>query len=709
MISNNKITNLVASQLPFYVRNDHQNFVAFLEAYYEFLEQQNGAVNVSRSLLDQQDIDQTDLFIQKFYDNFIPLLPNDILADRVLVTKKIKDFYRAKGSEKSIRFLLRILFNEDAEFYYPKTDVLRASDGKWFVEKSIKISDVKIDSVANNDPNATLNFINRKITGLTSNATAIVERVDIYYEEGSLVSEAKISNIYKSFGFGETIQATFLENGVEKTISANLFSGGLNTVEITNPGSSYNIGDTATIEGGNGAGAVVTVSAISEGDLTSIASLYGGAGYRIGDRLLFTSQVGSGANGNVIAVKADSSFHPNSYNICVSVISAEANTPIGNAVYSNLNSTNAISWIQNAYSFFTYANTGPIVDVLLINKGTNYRTRPTISAEANNRVRDLGILGRMEIISGGQGYNVGDPLLFINVNGGYGAGANGRVKSVNTSNGNTITGVEFTESKGHIIGGTGYEQGKLPTIQVSSSNAGAYGAHIVATAVLGFGERVVSVGSTEGSILSLRIDSRGSNYDVPPTINLKGIGDGTAEAVATIITGAFSYPGRYLNDDGHLSSYNFIQDRDYYQPYSYVVKVKQSLERYRKALKELVHPAGMKLFGEYSFIDNGETLNLNIRGLEDQISIGSIRNYDHDTGNVSINYNDHNLSVGNTVYVQWRTGNVANASAANSGPFKIKTIVDPSNFIISSSANSYISNISLPRAIGTANVFKIVV
>ncbi|NDB59979.1 LamG domain-containing protein, partial [bacterium] len=73
------------------------------------------------------------------------------------------------------------------------------------------------------------------------------------------------------------------------------------------------------------------------------------------------------------------------------------------------------------------------------------------------------------------------------------------------------------------------------------------------------------------------------------------------------MTGLYSYEGRYLNQDGQLSSYNFLEDRDYYQKYSYVVKIDESLNKYRQSLKDLIHPAGMKLFGEYLSEDNNET------------------------------------------------------------------------------------------------------
>jgi hypothetical protein len=374
-----------------------------------------------------------------------------------------------------------------------------------------------------------------------------------------------------------------------------------------------------------------------------------------------------------------------------------------------MNTTHIVSRttaIGNAVSYFTYNNTGPIQTVLLYNLGINYTTKPSFSAFANTRVRSLGILGKMKIVNGGQGYLIGDTIQFTNVLGGYGTAAAGRVKNVDTSAANTITAVEFVNVPGHITGGAGYEQSSLPTASIISANAQAYGANIVVTAILGAGELLTSIGSTQGAIERLTLVSRGSGYNTAPILNLQSKGDGTALATATIITGAFAYPGRYLNDDGHISSYNFIQNRDYYQKFSYVVKLRQSIEKYRTILKSLIHPAGMKLFGEYMTIDNGETLNVNFRNVSESIVTTTQHTYSHNIGNVTITYTSHGLYAGNTVYLDWISGNVANATANTEGPFRVKTIVDSNKFTINT--NLYLANTLLPNTSGTVNVGKVI-
>jgi hypothetical protein len=282
---------------------------------------------------------------------------------------------------------------------------------------------------------------------------------------------------------------------------------------------------------------------------------------------------------------------------------------------------------------------------------------------------------------------------------------------------------------GQITGGSGYDQLYLPIATVVSSNPLASNANIEVTAVLGSGETLYSANSIQGKILSLQILQGGSGYITAPTLNLTQIGDGTAQAEATIITGEFTYPGRYLNDDGHISSYNFIQDRDYYQKFSYVVKVKRSLDKYRSVLKTLIHPAGMKLFGEYVTVDEGTNLYLPIRGISDNLVSTTTKTYKFETGNVYINYTDHGLAVSNTVYLDWITGNLAASNVTTAypydsikGPYKVKTVVNTNQFIINTvpyiantntdillvALPTYLANTLLPNTSGTVNVGKVI-
>jgi len=672
MISNNKISHLINSQVPFFVRNDHQGFVTFLEKYYEYLEQEDKAVNTIKNIQTHFDVDLApDDYANKLYSIFMNFLPDFALADKDILIKNIKDFYRAKGTEKATRFLFRILYNEEIDFYYPKKDILRASDGKWFVQKSLRVTDTKFNSTSNTSIFALEKFISTQIVGNTSLASAIVERVDRYFEQGQQIDELILSNIKGEFADGETVFALYSDSSGSFPLTSNVFGGVISSVSITNAGSNYTVGDPVIFVSNTGTGACATVTSVSTGNVADITVLYGGAGFQNGNFLLISGGGGAGANANVTSVVADGSVHPNSYNIVASTISLEANTPINNTVYSNLNSANVNSWIANGMSYWVYANTGPARSVLILNSGTNYTTKPSISILPNTVIFGLGILGAMEIANGGQNYQIGDVIEFINVTGGYGTGAVANVTNVDNQNANAISQVRFQQIHGHFVGGSGFDENFLPRANVISATGN--GANIVVKAILGSGANLTSLTSSIGSIQSISISNRGSGYSPDTTIDLTGSGDGRAQATPFIVQGAYSYPGRYLNDDGHLSSYNFLQDRDYYQIFSYVVKSTKSIADYRTAVKDINHPAGLKIFGEHEYInentasevsaneDANTIYNVNKAGYVNASSyIIAEREYEKTGNTINVSYDSHGLSVNANVFLEFTSGNYAN-------------------------------------------------
>ena len=624
--SNSKTSLLVSSQLPAFVREEHETFIKFMEYYYKSLEQDGETLYLSKNMLRNLDIDQlyqhvldvhtspTNVrddydyisFLQKMYDTFIKYIPDNVLADRTNILKHAKEFYLSSGSERSVRFLIQALFNKQAELYYPKQDILRASDGKWFIEKSLKVRNVKVNNVANSI--AVTNFGNTTIKGISSNATAIVEKVDTYYDKGQLIFELKLSSIYKEFLNAEEIFTYYTEEGVDKYLTANLFSGIITSAQVISGGEGYIEGTTVPIVSNTGTGAQVIISRVTKGTIQAAGIVKGGAGFKVDDPLLIFGS-GSGAAGVVADVDDTGFYHPNSYNVVWSTINLEANTTLDNVVYSNLSSSNVNTTIANAMSYFVYANCGPAFSLTISNGGNNYIPPITIAISANSIISRMGILGKMQIVDGGLGYTAGDTIEFLNSLGSAGSGAIANVTSV-AANG-MITGVRFEQMPGHIIGGQGYDPLSLPAANVVSGTG--TGANIAVTAVIGHNEEIIQSVSNIGTIELLTVVSGGFGYIDNPTLNLTGLGDGNANAILSYVTGAYSYPGRYITDDGHISGYNFLESRDYYQEFSYVVKVDETINKYRAALKDLTHPAGARMFGEYDFVFDNETLtNTNV-------------------------------------------------------------------------------------------------
>jgi hypothetical protein len=125
---------LVPSQVPEFVRSDYPTFVAFVEAYYEYLDGQGV------DLLTVVDLDKTlDSFIEYFKQELAVSFPKEIQVNERFLLQHIKDQYLAKGSEGSFKLLFRLLYNKNVEVGYPGKQLLRASDGRWNQDISLFI------------------------------------------------------------------------------------------------------------------------------------------------------------------------------------------------------------------------------------------------------------------------------------------------------------------------------------------------------------------------------------------------------------------------------------------------------------------------------------------------------------------------------------------------------------------------------------------
>ena len=611
MTANNKTSIFINTQMPGFIRESDPNLMAFIEAYYEYLEQSNTtlsqgkAIERAQSLRQNYDIDTTQLndFSEALYNQFLTFLPKNTMASRSLILKNAKDFYRSRGTEKSFRFLFRALYGKEIQIIKPKDDILIASAGTWFVEKSIRINNILVNNVSKTDLASLELFVNSEITGLTSKATAGVNRVLITFDGGIQKYELFLSDPVGSFTNGEQISAIDA-NGEQ--LLATILSGSLSSITITNPGTGYNVGEPLVFNSNSGSGAAASISSVSTAGLTSIIRIFGGAGFLVNDQIIVSGGGGSGANGKVTSLDgvANSYFHPNTYNIMCDIIQPYYNTFINSANYMfpNYANANINTTLANALSTFNYGLTGPIQTVLLINPGAGYSGQPSIDASGNTLIKSLGILGRMNIVSPGLNYANGDYLTFKNAPMGSGFGANAIVTLINANG--AIQHVQFIPVNGYITGGSGYDPFHLPSVTITSANG--VGANIQVTALLATGIPEVSFGaslSNAGQILAITITSTGVGYNVAPTIDLTGSGDGKAQAFCNIISGTFTYPGRYLDDSGFLSSSKVLQDRDYYQNWSYVIRVAESINNYTKVIKELVHPLGYKLWGQYDLVE----------------------------------------------------------------------------------------------------------
>jgi hypothetical protein len=211
----------------------------------------------------------------------------------------------------------------------------------------------------------------------------------------------------------------------------------------------------------------------------------------------------------------------------------------------------------------------------------------------------------------GSEIRVGDLITINNQSRYINAISNSTYANVNVNWTSATTNKKIGKYGDFIVGGQGYTQGNFPALTVSSANAGATGANIQISALMGDGESITPfIGNTQpGQIISIKVVSGGSGYQYIPQVDLTGSGDGSATASATIENVYVALPGRWTSSDSILStSERKLQGRDYYVDYSYVTSSTIEFTKYKKILKQLLHPAG---FVNYADLNENATFNAN--------------------------------------------------------------------------------------------------
>lgn len=248
-----KLSLLVNNQLPEFVQSDFPTFVAFLEAYYEYLEQDSYAQELLQNSRSYGDIDRTvDSFVEYFIKQYCNDIPRNLLADKKLLVKHISDLYNTKGSQKSYKLLFRMLFNKGIDFYYPSTNILKASDGKWIQQVSIFVKTII------GDPTTIVGRTGRVITNNTETPIFIERKKSVRVLENNVdvvstnTFEFIIDNSNNvNVGVGDIIEYGGYRGEVVPAST---------TVKVASSGIGFKPGDIFTLNVGEGFGATIKVT-----------------------------------------------------------------------------------------------------------------------------------------------------------------------------------------------------------------------------------------------------------------------------------------------------------------------------------------------------------------------------------------------------------------------------------------------------------------
>lgn len=264
-----KLSSLIALQLPEHIRSDHSTFVSFLEAYYRYIEQDEHAQEIIQNAKSYDDIDHTiNSFIQYFLKQYCKDIPIDILVDKKLLVKYINDIYNSKGTERAYKLLFRMIFNKVVDIFYPSTQILIASDGKWRQRNSIFIQTVfgdigsivgKTVSINNESYNYPIKVDSqRQVFDATGNSDNTFE----LFIKNSINAPITVGD---NIEFG-----TY--KGVVVSIPAN--------VTISRPGAGFRVGSVLNLKSGEGTSLKVKITRVTPtGGIRTIQIISFGIGY----------------------------------------------------------------------------------------------------------------------------------------------------------------------------------------------------------------------------------------------------------------------------------------------------------------------------------------------------------------------------------------------------------------------------------------------
>ena len=515
-----------------------------------------------QQLLELANVDST---IFKFLDNFRDAFLDGVVdnldagVDKRKLTKNIRDLYVSKGTRKGHELFFRLLFNDDAVISYPNEQMFRASDGVWTTRRIMRVQ----ETAGNVEE-----LIGQTVTGLTSGATAIpVSTIGIREAFTDIVEiEIDIDTQTGTFVSGETVQG--ISNISDQDVSFTVFSVIVDAdVSTTDEGQYYTVGQQVNISSAGSQTASAVINTVGSGTVTSVAIDDAGSNYAIGDAINFdnTGTDGVGISAEVKVVGG--AVAPEAGDVAEYGMALDDHIVLEDATQIEQNDsyhgTKIVLEDQTFVDLGVSAEKGSITDIRLINGGFGYTKLPTVSSITTSSGSGAKLL---PISTGGIG-SVKD-IEITNFGFNYSS-----APTFNAFRHAIIKDITGTFSIGDVLTShTGTVTAFDSTRQLLSINT---------TANLSNGNSVTTSGA---SATIVQVDT--------PTIT---------PAVGTIATTS----GEFLTERGKVSSDIMrIQDSNYYQDYSYVVRVGESINTWRNAIKRTVHPAGWAVFGEVSIVSS---------------------------------------------------------------------------------------------------------
>src|SRR6056300_550505 len=514
-----------------------------------------------QQLLAYADVDNTVYdFLDKFRDSFMDSLPNtlaDGIAKRKLI-KNIKDMYAAKGTRDGHKLFFRILFNEEATIIYPRDNMLRVSDGQWSTDKVVRVIEAGTSDFTK--------AIGQRLTGSTSGATALIATVVKFREGEDLIAEINVdaNSVTGTFVADEIVTTT--DTTLDLQISATVkgvVTGGV----VTLGGAYYDTNDPVVLTGGNGNNAATArVESAGAGSIDEIVIENGGSGYTAGEELRFdlTNTEGKDVRAKIAVVGGGFLLEP-------STSPDNIITEDGDLIVTD-----------DDIQYISKEQTVGELDNLVLEDGDNIVIEEATFTDLGVPA-EIGEITKVHMINRGNGF-IKLPLVSDSV---ATSGSGSRLFAAST----------VSPMVGHVEGisitNFGLDYSSAPTITVNRNILvkNVFGSFAAGDTLTSHTGTVVDFDNAR-NILEVQTSVDFNEGDSITTITgaTATVYQASASEATSTVGVIGTKVGNFVSDRGKVSVDTMrIQDSLYYQDYSYVVRIGQSINQWRERIRRSVH------------------------------------------------------------------------------------------------------------------------
>lgn len=301
-MTNDAISPIIHERFPDFIRGEYPKFAQYLYDYFKFLEQDDNFLQI---VADWRSNTEPSNNIDGYIDSILRdagfVFQREITIPKSTMLHFLREFYLARGSVQSFRFLFQVMFGVESRIQHPRDRMLWLDMAEYGERHFVFLRSTNAGTKAYEEMLLNVGQEGGTLTGSITGLVAAIEAIrPVQYNDGEYLEVEILRPL------GEFIP----DDLITIRVGANTFNEQLipiMTLEVDDPGTGYSVGDTITVNGVMIPG-MAEVDSIQKGSIDSVIVVNGGEGYAVGDIITADSSSGGfGFSAKVTALRQGAS------------------------------------------------------------------------------------------------------------------------------------------------------------------------------------------------------------------------------------------------------------------------------------------------------------------------------------------------------------------------------------------------------------------